>query len=120
MKQTIDLDQWNDLPARAQRKLRTWWQPQQGDLVVDRDFSVVLCVNGEGGTFEDDGTRWDVDKKTCIPLFSIRRLLEFLEEHDRIPLDEADPDGASKGIWWASELEPVDVLWQNTVEVLLE
>lgn len=82
MKQSISLEQLNELSDGQKEKLRNMWTPQLGDWIVD--------VEGMEGPIEDRkkdggdplysyGGKWVTEKAKCLPLLSIGQMIALLD-----------------------------------------
>jgi hypothetical protein len=93
MKLHIDVEQLNELSDKAKEKLREWWKPEEGDLVIflqdNNHFDKETFVVGTGTFLTDKG--WGVNyedqaglmpKENVYPLLSIGQMIELIDEND--------------------------------------
>jgi len=92
MKQRISSDQLNKLAPEQQGKLRSLWQPQQGDhfLILGEYEGIVKgCsrydkIEDYVNPTRDDYIEYDEWKKSdCLPLLSIGQCIEIIKERKR-------------------------------------
>lgn len=80
MKQRIDAAQLNELTDAQKEKLRGWWKPHQGDVVIDEramlpEGYVVTYTHPPGFSTNSE---LELDKDVCLPILSIGQMIEFL------------------------------------------
>src|SRR5690554_4691823 len=101
MKQHITIEQLNELSDKAKEKLREWWKPEEGDLVIflqdNNHFDKETFVVGTGTFLTDKG--WGVNyedqaglmpKENVYPLLSIGQMIEFLPNFKEITKVEGE------------------------------
>lgn len=127
MKQHITIDQLNELSEQGKEKLREWWKPQVGHMVLWDHLSGPLTRNGE--CMWDDLTKDDFEKDDYLPLLSIGQMIEFLNENS-MRITRQDHEGAE--CWyiehskfdnnkiWMFIPELCDALWEAVKQVLEE
>lgn len=137
MKQRITVEHLLELSEEQQDKLREWWTPAKGDLVVydlDDDYIyTITCLYSKNAEYifhdvEDvpwAETEHTKSKKHCLPLISIGQCIELLDK-EGYPSLEQDSMG-----WWTvtfgygygsnepqRQEELIDTLWEAVKSVL--
>lgn len=119
MKQHITQEQLGELNRKEKVKLREYWRPRKGDLVletswnnnltkesevheeyviqevneVSHPYRLITNVDGEMG-------EWTIDKERSLPLLSIGQMIEVLTEHTEETLGILEVHGCwSVGTW---------------------
>jgi len=120
MKQTITVEQFDELGNKQKQALRDWWKPRPGDhAYFDGRYKVMIEADSPFvGTF-------DVN---YYPILSIGQMIEFLMETNNYIQDSYIDDSYKNkiqvgdygvlGIGWDGEI--CDTLWKTVKEVLEE
>lgn len=117
MKQNISEQQFNKLPAKAQKRLNQW--------TIDKGYAMDDSFYGYQFEPEDDGKIW-----TSYPSLSIGQLIEFLVDKKKdIHIERFD--GGKKYSHWSistcfdekwkfgkEHKELCDALWEATIQEL--
>lgn len=86
MKQRISIEDLNTLTDEQKERLRSWWVPQKGDIVLrDYDKAEYVVIRTYDGPAKEDNTRWfvgldnhaGISNKDCLPLLTIGQMIEF-------------------------------------------
>ncbi len=136
MKQTITVDQLNQLSDSGKQKLREWWNPEAFDLYVDTKANELTIVLPRMGGLLNGDVPVVIKPDNGLPLLSIGQMIEFLdgEKLDMPYSGKVDFYGVSKtgeenwyvGVDGSDELastnhvkpELCDALWSACLEVL--
>ena len=121
MKRRIEPDQVKELTPGQQERLRDWWKPEKGDVILKENGEWVIDNIGDG-LFDDaivsqDYTFGEVrhDKSDCLPLLNIGQMIELLEPYFESEYG-TEPARYFKGIildWDDFEIpELCDALWE--------
>lgn len=138
MKQHITVEQLNELSEKGKERLRKWWKPQDGDMVLFEG-------SRKGAVLYDDGEyiEYDPVKKiacghsgllsgktfhTIMILPSIGQMIEFLDEHKKHDI-RINHQTTLEGLRWefaygnpytygGNFVELIDALWEAVKEVL--
>jgi hypothetical protein len=126
MKRRITPEQLQELTEEQKQRLREWWKPEIGDIIMSLRFpdNKEKQINPQCLKTDDNG-KWLTDEH--LPLFSIGQMIELLESKDQCLniTKRTDLEG------WGYEIqlrhigyckfstgELVDALWQAVKAVL--
>lgn len=131
MKQHIAIEQLTELSPGARNKLKDWWTPQDGDLVVYwggrwKKFygPQVVELHHDCGSYECCGYDFEKDKNS-YPLLSIGQMIEFLADSDYL-LNITQGQLSHQYYVWdrrrekGDQAELCDALWQAVKQVLIK
>lgn len=125
MKHRITPEQLSELTIEQQQKLRDWWKPERGDMMIDK-LSREIPVSASWKelnrihSFAEPGYVNKFDE--CLPLLSIGQMIELLDNENKdisfnqdctIPVCQLCVDGKD---YRAKEL--CDALFEAIKEVL--
>ena len=124
MKQNITVEQAFELSPKGQKKLRDWWKPQL--------FEPYGVQGNKKAWITDDGNI-EKNSELVVPLLSIGRMIEFLDEHRKFLIKRME-NRVDHANWYIESLTPgryerlyyepvsyielIDALWEETKEVL--
>lgn len=102
MKQRITLEDYKLVPEGTIDKIRKWWQPSNGDVVmadVFDEYHEVVVVGNYARDFTGDikvvemdvpygATIWDVPRSQLTPLLTVTQIFDFLRSEGLESRDE--------------------------------
>lgn len=120
MKQHITVEQLSELTEEQKNKLRTLWKPELGDLLYTKGYGLteVFAVQNTDTFFEKNYGYGHFDPTTieerpirekCLPLLSIGKMIDILENRDECLniVKRTDLEG------WGYEIQLRRVLYYN-------
>jgi len=126
MKQRTSPEQLKELTGEQQERLRDWWTPKWGDIVIDTRGNIALLSNLDIARQDKRGqVERDFQKSYCLPLLPIGQMVELLIEkygrfyasYDYISPESKRWDLCWPGVFFQNE-ELADALWEVVKEVL--
>jgi hypothetical protein len=130
MKQRITVEQLQELTEEQKQRLREWWKPEPGDIMLDIKMGCLeTLVEGGNGKAIIEHIKSD-SKARFLPLLSIGQMIELIESKDDcINITKLLTDIDHKELWgWETalrhlrksscDIELCDALWQIVKEVL--
>jgi hypothetical protein len=111
MKQRISIEQLQELTEEQQHRLREWWKPEFGDMLVMPPHTTIEVIDEELFKILQ---RVKLDYNPALPLLSIGQLIELLNGLD---LDGETEQSINDGIMWIND-NLCDALWSAVKKVL--
>ena len=109
MKQRITYEQLLQLAPKQQEKLTELWNPEMGDYVVIDNLVFIL--------FNDDDFK-SLDKSKAVPLLSIGKLIELIEENESLLLACTTMTATARLRKKSILIDIVDALWEDVKDIL--
>lgn len=85
MKQYITKEDVLSLSEEAQEKLRKWWKPQKGEIFIylyaGSEWVEAVNTQDDWDFINDNKMANGLTREKVLPLLSIGRMLEFLDNH---------------------------------------